>query len=331
MTDEVEQGVPAGPSAGALLREAREAAGLHIAALAVALKVPVRKLEALESDQFDLLPDAVFVRALASSVCRTLKIDPIPILERLPQTAKPRLIHDDNGINEPFRAPSDGAGPSWMDQLSRPVFLIVFALLLGALVLVFMPSFHRDDDAASTSRVENVVMPPPNAVIQEAQTVVSSQGSVTAPAESAAMVAAATSSPPVASTTAVLAPVPLATKAASTAMASVGTPTTSSAAQVSAAATPRPAASAASSPAPVQANGLVVFRATGDSWIEVTDAKGTVTLRKLLTNGEAVGASGNLPLAIVVGRANVTTVQVRGKAFDLAPVSRDNVARFEVK
>ena len=55
-------------SAGALLRQAREAAGLHVAALAVSLKVPVKKLEALESDRLDLLPDAVFARALASSM-----------------------------------------------------------------------------------------------------------------------------------------------------------------------------------------------------------------------------------------------------------------------
>ena len=42
---------PAGTSAGGLLRQAREAAGVHIGALSVALKVPVRKLEALESDR----------------------------------------------------------------------------------------------------------------------------------------------------------------------------------------------------------------------------------------------------------------------------------------
>ena len=74
---------PAGeatPSAGTLLRQAREDSGLHVATLAAALKVPVRKLEALEADRFDLLPDAVFVRALAASVCRNLKLDPAAVL-----------------------------------------------------------------------------------------------------------------------------------------------------------------------------------------------------------------------------------------------------------
>ena len=55
---------------GALLREAREAQGLHIAALAAAIKVTQKKLELLEADRFDALPDATFARALAQTVCR---------------------------------------------------------------------------------------------------------------------------------------------------------------------------------------------------------------------------------------------------------------------
>ena len=64
------------PSAGRLLREARERQGLHIAALAAAIKVAPKKLELLEADRFDALPDATFTRALAQTVCRALKIDP---------------------------------------------------------------------------------------------------------------------------------------------------------------------------------------------------------------------------------------------------------------
>jgi cytoskeleton protein RodZ len=77
--------------------------------------------------------------------------------------------------------------------------------------------------------------------------------------------------------------------------------------------------------------GILVFRAKGESWIEVTDAKGTVVLRRTLAAGEVAGASGVLPLAAVIGRADATQVQVRGKAFDLSDVTKDNVARFEVK
>ena len=80
----------AAESSPLLLKQAREAAGLHVAALAAALKVPVRKLEDLEAGRFDRLPDMTFARALASSACRHLKIDPAPVLAQLPAAARQR-------------------------------------------------------------------------------------------------------------------------------------------------------------------------------------------------------------------------------------------------
>lgn len=295
-----------GASGGTLLRRAREAAGLHVAALAVSLKVPVRKLEALEDDRWDLLPDAVFARALASSVCRTLKIDPQPVLDRLPQTSKPRLVHDGEGINTPFRAPSDGAPPGWKDQLTRPVFLAVFALLLGALVIIFLPTAQQAGgvsaaalvDMGAPSPVPPVVVPP-----REEQVAAMPAASPVAASGSAPAAAMPAEIPPAGAASVSVAP--------SAVPASAGAPV----------ALPAAAATA----------GIVVFRTRGPSWIEVTDAKGVVAVRKVLGAGESADASGALPLQVTIGRADHTDVQVRGKAFDLRPVSKDNVARFEVK
>lgn len=307
------QGAPvqAGPSAGTLLREAREAAGLHIAALAVSLKVPVRKLEALEADRLDLLPDAVFVRALASSVCRTLKMDPAPVLERLPQTAAPRLVRDSGGINTPFRAPSDGRNPSWQDQLSKPVFLSVFALLLGALVLIFLPSARQDDTAgAAKPEATSVAVPKSPAALPD---------SVPVPA----VVAAPAPAPvPASQPTVVISPGSAATPAPAV------SPTFAVAVSTPAVVSPTVVVTPA---APLPTTGIVVFKTQGESWVEVTDAKGVIAVRKTLAPGEVVGASGALPLAVVIGRANATRVEVRGRPFDLNTVAKDNVARFEVK
>lgn len=278
-----------GVTAGVLLRRAREAAGLHVAALAVSLKVPVRKLEALEDDRYDLLTDAVFVRALASSICRTLKVDPQPVLDRLPQTTVPRLARDADSINAPFRAPNDGAPPTWLHHLTRPVFLAVFGLLLAALVVVLLPARQEEGSSAVT---------PPPATPSSPSPVAES-----APAEPATSVPS-----PSQAATAVVSP-------------AVAAPV---AVPVAAAPASAPAAAAA-------ATGTVVFKAKAPSWVEVTDAKGTVAVRKLLAAGEAAGASGALPLQVTIGRVDATEVQVRGKPFDLRPVSRDNVARFEVK
>jgi cytoskeleton protein RodZ len=298
-------------TAGTLLREAREAAGLHVATLAANLKVPVRKLEALEEDRFGQLGDAVFIRALASSVCRTLKVDPQPVLQRLPQTAQPRLVQDKEGINAPFRAPGDGPSPGLLDQLSRPVTLTVVALLLGAVVLIFLPLARDDAADASTqaTRTESVMPPPGAEAAAPAQPQVTPPIALATPANPAAMPVSAAAGVPTAAVT--------------------GAPDAGRPAITPAAQSPTPAA-AASGPAPA-ADGIVVFRARGASWIQVTDAGGTTVLRRLMAAGESAGATGKLPLSVTVGDAKQTEVQVRGKPYDLAPLTRDNVARFEVK
>ena len=74
-------------TAGALLQQARERAGVHLDMLSVALKVPVRQLMALEADDHSSFSSPVFVRALTSSVCRHLRVDAEPILALLPHAS----------------------------------------------------------------------------------------------------------------------------------------------------------------------------------------------------------------------------------------------------
>lgn len=317
--------VAASPSAGELLRLAREAAGVHIAELALALKVPVKKLEALESDHYELLPDAVFVRALASGVCRALKIDSTPILDKLPQSAAPRLELNSSGLNTPFKTPGDFVGASVWNQLSRPVMLAALVLLLGALVLIFLPSMDQmlgnvPTSSETSTPVTQEVMPespaptktPSNTVIPEPAAVNVPQALLPAAAKPAVIVASAPASPPVTSANSV-AKLPVIQAAA------------------------QPSISAVSAPvvAPVQgtsaSSGIIVFKTRGPSWIEVTDGKGAIQIRRTIQQGETVGVSGPLPLSVVIGRADNTEVQVRGKPFPLESFAADNVARFEVK
>jgi cytoskeleton protein RodZ len=288
-------------SAGTLLRRAREAAGLHVAALAVSLKVPVRKLEALEEDRYEEMGDAVFIRALASSVCRALKIEPQPVLDRLPQPPAPRLVRDNEGLNTPFRAPKDGPAPSWIDAVRQPAPLTALALLIGMAVIALWPASRREEAQFAVAPARTPASAP---AVPDAAASAPSTASAAAPAASAVEVTMV-SRP--------AAPVALSAPA-------IATAATASAA----AATPVPAASA-------PATGIVVFHAKGESWVEVVDAKGAIPLRKLLASGETAGASGALPLQVTIGKVDMTEVDVRGKKFDLRPVSKDNVARFEIK
>jgi len=135
------------PTAGALLRSAREAQGLSLDSLATLLKVPANKLEALEADRYDALPGLAFVRALAQSVCRQLQLDPAEVLQRLPQTqAISQALEEVNrGLDTPFREPKlrgiPGAAllprdwPEWM----RPSVIASAVLVLVALAFWFAP------------------------------------------------------------------------------------------------------------------------------------------------------------------------------------------------
>lgn len=137
-------GVDQQTTAGALLREARQAQGLDIATLAALLKVPVKKLQALEQDEFELLLDPVFARALASSVCRILKIDSALVLQRLPVITAFKVTSQNRGINTPFRARGGGNGAAAWPHVSRPAILIGLALLAGAFALIFLPVIQQE-------------------------------------------------------------------------------------------------------------------------------------------------------------------------------------------
>jgi cytoskeleton protein RodZ len=308
------------PTAGALLREAREAAGMHIAALAVTLKVPVRKLEALELDRFDLLPDAVFARALAASVCRTLRLDAAMVLDRLPRTSTPKLSYPTTRSSTPFRSSGygSGSGSSLRMQLSRPAVLAGIAFLLGALVLIFLPP-KKSESVTNTSAAETArVAGDSSKGLSTALTKASAGFADSTKSVLSALQPGDAAAPPSAAPTAGL----LATD-------SIASATLESVQGLA----PTPASATSSSDPAVStvSTGVVTFRAKGQSWVEVTDAKGTVVLRRTLAAGEMVGASGALPLTAVVGRADATQVQVRGQAFELSAVTKDNVARFEVK
>ena len=277
-------------TAGALIHEARQAQGLDIATLAGLLKVPVKKLQALEQDEFDLLLDPVFARALASSVCRILKLDPAPVLQRLPVITAFKVISQNRGINTTFRARDGGHGASVWAHISRPAILVGLTLLVGAVVLIFLPAIQQEiaryRQAGSgverkSELIESVSITTPAAISVDTGSGASEL--VRNPPREAL--------PPVAVQPSL----------------------------------------AAENAADVNAKATITFSALGESWVKVTDAKGEVVLGRTLRTGESAGASGALPLAAVVGRADAIQVLVRGQAFGLGSVTNNNIARFEVK
>lgn len=281
--------------AGSLLRQARQAQNLTIEQVAERLKVSVPKLQALEADQYELLSDPVFMRALAASVCRLLKIDAEPVLDGLPRPKPSPIRTDDEGLNASFRESHRGLGRSWFMHDRTSIGIAVLVLLAAALAIVIWPRSHPD---ASDQAGASLTQPSP------------------APVSSAAE-PAVTPAP----TTAPLTPV---APASAPVPAEQLTPAAHAVAVDAMTAQPNPNAAPAGTP-------VLTLKASGTSWVQVTDAKGVTQLHKTLQAGEQISVSGELPLSVVLGRADLIAVTVRNQVLDLGAVTKNNVARFEVK
>lgn len=298
---------PGTETAGGLLRAAREKQGLHIAALAAAIKVSQRKLEALEANRYDELPDATFTRALAQTVCRTLKVDARPVLELLPPAPSVALEPGSGSLNTPFRDRPAREEPGLAVAAKRPMVWAAAALVLAAVAVLLAPADWWQQLRGSVGPV--------------------AASSPAAPALPASAPAAETLVPPAAAGSAALA----VAEAASASPPMVET--------VFAAQNPEPAASAAPAvvpnasvaPAPAAPGGLVQLRSSEASWIEVRDARGVLLLSRTVQPGESVGLDGSLPIRLVIGNAAATQLGFRGQPVDLAPSTRDNVARVELR
>ena len=293
------------PTAGALLRDARQARGLQIAALANMIKVAPRKLEALEADRFDELPDPTFTRALAQTVCRTLKIDAAPVMALLPPPRGHRLEQLGEGLNTPYRDHPGRLVPSDGSLIGRVAIWGPALLLLAALAVYLMPPgvlsrlSSQAPTIAATPAAEPVASPV-NVPVTVRST--AEPGSEEPAAASAAPLTDAGAAPPAS----------LATDRAG-AMAAAA-----------------PLGSAASAPGAAPA-ALLQLQAVATSWIEVIDAHGQPLLSRLVQPGENVALDGALPLKVKIGNAADTRLVFRGQPLELAPFTRDNLARLELK
>lgn len=147
---------PTNATAGALLRQYREAYGFELDALAQALRVSPAKLEALEADRLADLPDAMFARALALAVCRQLKTDAAPVLALLPGQDVSRLAaKNERGLDFPLERPSLLPQSSFVvvTHWFTPVRWVALGIFVLAMLMGFWPALHSllvfENDAVS--------------------------------------------------------------------------------------------------------------------------------------------------------------------------------------
>lgn len=299
-------------SAGALLRQARQAQGVALGDLAATLKVPVEKLQALEDEDWQRLPDVVFLRALAQTICRTLHLEAAPVLALLPQQ-KVTALAPQGGLNAPMRERGVPSILATNTQHSPWPWVVLLLIVLGGggyLGVQWMaPEWVRGVSttvsAPSDPAGDSPLFSP--AVPEEGDGGgMGNMGDVAQAGEVPTVQAAALMQPALpeeeGAQPGFAAPAPAAEPAAA------------------------PAAQAAASVSPV-----LRITAKGATWVQVLDAQQRLLIEKILQDGEVFSTSAPKPLTVAVGKADLATVEVNGAPFDVQAVARSNVARFEVK
>ena len=279
------------PTAGALLQRARAAAGLSLDAVAQQLKLAPRQVKALEDDNFAGLPGRTFVRGFVRNYARLLRIDPEIVLSALPGG-------DTHSLDSPAlqaTAPTIGELPT--AERAKPGWArwVIPLALVAIIATAAIYEFSRDYGG-----LRRIAPAPPGASDAERSAAApQSPASATGTPLPNPVAAPPTSNPPAANE-----PVPGAAQGAT-----------------AASAVPLRVA-------PAMADATVVLTFRDSSWTEVKDSSGRVLVSQMIAAGQTLPVSGTPPFDLVIGNATEVSVTFQGKAIDLAPYTRQNVARF---
>ena len=313
----------AGP--GRALRDGRLRCEKTPEQIADALHLNRRTIEALEADDYDNLPPLTFVRGYIRAYCQFLEMDPDPLVARLSDAgagggSQPLRAHA--GDNAPASRPGRPARPAGRGTGFMGVALSL-AALIAALVAggwwlsrsdISLPMFRAapDEESAPQSGPEDVVdqetrlepepvpetepepepepLPESEQVEQEPTLENGNEG------ESGDDAVPDTANPPE--------PPSLDNAAIADAVLQDSSPPDTG-----------PSAEA------------LVFRFSGESWMEVTDAGGERLLFGIADSGEQ-RLEGEPPFEIVIGNTDNVRLEFEGDPINLAEYERGKVARF---
>ena len=352
-----------------LLQEARLAQGMDIEPLAAILKIPARKIEALEAGALSGVGDLTFSRALAGSICRQLRIDAKPILAAWP-------TRDTLAREVPLNLPNDGAASAatalppeaTTGSGGRVVWAVLVLVLVGIGVWLAVTELQRGSERREKAVGAAERLAPETGPGIANQLVISPvEGSSSESGANDVKAAEPVPAAPVKAAPIKVAPVKLApVKVAPVTAAATATspPATSPPATSASAASLDAPANVATPPltppppvptevvpvAPTPTVGTVpvqkrnqplssadigqhalVLSAVTESWVEVIGRSGTRVFTRLMSPGDyVVLGDEDLPYNVLVGNAVGVRVFSRGQPVDVQATARLNVSRFDV-
>jgi cytoskeleton protein RodZ len=314
-TDSQAQSQPA--SLGEVLQAARVAKALSLQDVSDNLRYSVKQIDALEKGAFDLLPEAMITRGFIRNYARLLGIDAEPLLASYRESV---ASESDNLI-----AVRSSMRPVQLTKESQPWLKYILASILVLLFLLawlfyvdYMPKPSNDAIDKAPEVVDEIAPAAteslPEIALPAAQRQAEDDG-VAPDLLAAPNVGLNAATPPPTNAADVkpadaLAPIEFKPLAPSLTQ-QIQTPAITSAA--------KPADKAVS----------MVF--TAQTWVSVTDKSGKVVYEKMSHNGDKETINVAPPLNLVIGNASGTKLNFGGKDIDLAPNTKDNVARITLE
>ncbi len=343
-------------SPGAMLRVAREAAGLSVVDVATRLRMGVRQVDALERADYAALPTGTFLRGMVRNYAKLVHVGGDAAIRVLESTHTHAAVSlKDATIVVPSHNIKLGGARS---ELANPKVRVAIAglvlILLGA-AFWYWWQYVRPNLSSGGRPV--VVTPAADKAELKPEPASSAPPAQSGPETTTAAIPAPLTAETPTLQPSISPPVvqPLIPSPADAAPVKGATPTSAAPQPATAFVTATPTATPtpiittpienANSPAKESTNlksdpnaivrpagsSVLGFTFTGESWVEVVDGRGKALVSRRFKAGEVGEAVGRAPFSIVVGNAPQVKMAYNGKDFDLVPHTRVAVARLTLK
>lgn len=296
---ESETAAPA-PTVGEVLQQERLRRGLDKKEVADQLHITAQYVKALESNNFEKLPGAVFVKGYIKNYALLLQLDENELIRLYVEFTSQHQVDGDPLPRKQSRRK--------MDRNRFWVVVSVLVFVAGFTLLWLYNTFTSDDGVGETGNAVNTPVP---TLVQ-----------LTQPPVAAPTIVATTATTATTTTISAIAPLPSAvddepTPAAGTDLATDYVAVTAANSQL----------------IEIGSSGEDMLRIAfvGESWIEVSDRESNQIYRDIRVAGDVLEITGNAPFNILFGDAPFVSLSLNGVEIDLSDNIRiDNSARLTV-
>lgn len=309
---------------GDTLKGAREAKGWTVQDAANKLRLMVRQVEAMETEDYGALGQPVFARGFVRNYAKLLGIDPEPMLTRMAESG---AAPAEKVETEPYSPET----PSVLSPVLIGALVTVLLLLAVPTALYWWLNTGEEEEplAAPAAAAKPAILPaqPASAPAATEAMPLAGAGMQTGQVPQVVVSSAEPVAPAPAKPVAPPAPVD---KPATVAP--------------SEAALPKPQNTPFSAPeaaAPVVQdnpylpsnfrNKSIRLQFDEDAWVQIRDANGRTIHSMLNKAGSTVDLAGKPPFEFVIGNASQVRMVYSGRAFDLKPYIGETVARFTLE